>query len=130
YQRIDRTFLALDAIPDPVTGEPICNIQKYARENPTLEQDLHASAQANTSIARHDAGRTPGQLTPIDYPVAVDSIDGTISNCQPLNPFGLYPASDEAWRYIRSDKPVISGVEQHFAELVANGEIHQGFGAG
>ena len=130
YQRIDRTFLALDTVTDPQNGQPICNIQLYARANPNLEQDLHRWAQENTMIARHDAGRIPGQSSPIDYPIAVDSVDGTIRECQPLNPFGLYPASTASWEYIRSDKPVISGVDQHFLELVANGEIWQGFGAG
>ncbi|HEX6993261.1 MAG TPA: TonB-dependent receptor [Gammaproteobacteria bacterium] len=131
WQRVDRSFLAWDAVRDPDTGEIVCNIQLQAKNNPNLEADLHAWALANTSIPRIDAGKDPsGAPSPIDYPIAVDSIDNTISDCVPLNPFGLNPASEEAWNYIRSDKPTYSTVKQHFAEIVANGTLHEGWGAG
>jgi iron complex outermembrane recepter protein len=112
-----------------------CRIRTIAHEfeqqGRDFEQELHEWAQENTNILRLDAGRSPdGSPRPIDYPIAVDSIDGTISNCVPLNPLGVGNVSPEAWDYITDTKEVISDVDQHFLEIMAQGIVHEGWGPG
>jgi iron complex outermembrane recepter protein len=137
WERYDRFYLALDAVPDPLTGNPICRIQLVAREferqGRNLEAELHTWALANTNVSRSDAFRNPDDTpSPIDYPISVDSIDSTISDCVPVNMFGTNNASDAALDYIFSDrhKDGLSTQKQHFAEVLLDGTLADGWGAG
>src|SRR5690606_16384735 len=136
WERNDRFFMAHDAVIDPETGQPVCRIQLIARDfqrqGRNLEQELHEWAQENTLVFRTDNEVPPDVAVPLDYPFAVDSIDGTIRDCVPVNMFGKGNQSPEAIRYIFSDrhKTADSVQTQHFAELVANGPLFEGWGAG
>jgi iron complex outermembrane recepter protein len=136
WQRIDRHHMAVDAVLDPVTGDIVCRIQLVARDfaaqGRDLEAELHQWALANTRVFRHDAGRDPtGGPTPIDFPFSVDSIDNSISDCVPLNLFGQNNASREAVDYVHATTKIgLSSADQHFAEVMARGVLHQGWGPG
>jgi outer membrane receptor protein involved in Fe transport len=137
WERLDRFYLAMDAVTDPATGQPICRIkqvqQQLAAQGRNLEAELHQWALTNTRVFRGDFGaKTPGKPEPVDYPIAVDSIDGTISDCVPVNMFGKGLQSQAALDYIHSSrsKTGISTQELDFAELLATGTIHEGWGAG
>jgi len=136
-ERLDRFYLATDAVTDPQTGQPICRIQlvqrQLAAQGRNLEAELHAWAQANTKVFRSDlAAKTPGAPEPVDYPIGVDSIDGTISDCVPINSMGTGKQSQQALDYIHSsrNKTGISTQTLNFAEVLANGTLHEGWGAG
>jgi hypothetical protein len=127
----------MDAVPDPVTGTPICRIQlvqkQLAAQGRNLETELRTWALANSRVYRTDAGVIdPAKQKTIDYPIAVDSIDGTIKDCVPVNMFGKGLQSKAAMDYIHSSrsKTGISGQEQHFGELLANGTVFEGWGPG
>jgi outer membrane receptor protein involved in Fe transport len=137
-ERLDRFYLATDAVTDPVTNQPICRIQLVARQlaaqGRNLEQELHAWSQVSTSPSRYffrsDFGATtPGKPEPVNYPIAVDSIDNTISDCIPVNMFGRGQQSDAAMDYIFSGrtKTGISTQWMDFAELLATGTIMEGW---
>jgi outer membrane receptor protein involved in Fe transport len=135
WERLDRFFMAMDAVTDPVTGQPICRIQQvqqqFAAQGRNLEAELAQWAAQNTAAFRSDFfnATTPGQLEPVPYPFAVDSIDGTISDCVPVNMFGKGNQSREAIDYIFSarTKTGISDQKMQFAELLANGTIWDGW---
>jgi outer membrane receptor protein involved in Fe transport len=134
WERLDRFFMAMDAVPDPQTGQPICRIQLVQRQMQAqgrdFEGEMAAWAQKNTAVFRGDFGATtPGKPEPVYYPFAVDSIDNTISDCVPVNMFGKGNQSQEAIDYIFSSrtKTGISDQEMDFAELVANGTLFEGW---
>ncbi|MEY4640378.1 MAG: hypothetical protein RLZZ227_372, partial [Pseudomonadota bacterium] len=137
WERLDRFYLAADAVTDPVTNQPICRIKlvqrQLAAQGRNLEAELRQWAQTNIRVFRSDAeAKTPGRPEPVDYPIAVDSIDGTISDCVPVNMLGRGLQSREAVDYIHSSrsKTGISTQQMHFAELLASGTIHEGWGPG
>ncbi|MEY4641244.1 MAG: hypothetical protein RLZZ227_1238 [Pseudomonadota bacterium] len=115
--RIDRLFLAIDAVRHPTTGAIVCNVQLT---NPTAAQ-LQAAVAGQTF-----AGQQPGRITRAS-PVGMDN---SISACQPLNIFGVGNASQAAIDYVQDDRMSHSIVEQDFAELVLDGEVWDGFGPG
>jgi outer membrane receptor protein involved in Fe transport len=138
WERLDRFYLATDAVTDPATGQPICRIklvaQQLAAQGRNLEEELHAWSQVDTTPSRYffrgDFGaKTPGKLEPVDYPIAVDSIDNTISDCVPVNMLGRGLQSKEAMDYIHSSrtKTGISTQDMSFAELLATGTLHEGW---
>ena len=138
WERLDRFYLATDAVTDPATGQPICRIKLVAKQlaaqGRNLEQELHAWSQVNTSPSRYffrgDFGaKTPGKLEPVDYPISVDSIDNTISDCEPVNMMGRSNQSDAAMDYIFSSrtKTGISTQKMDFAELLSTGTIMEGW---
>ncbi|MFT5321695.1 MAG: iron complex outermembrane receptor protein, partial [Pseudohongiellaceae bacterium] len=138
WERLDRFYLAMDAVDDPSNpGTPMCRItllqQQFAAQGRNLEQELGQWAQDNTSVFRTDAGVIdPAKPQTIDFPIAVDSVDGTISDCAPVNMFGKGQQSQAALDYVHSSraKTGISVQKQHFAELLAQGTLHDGWGAG
>ena len=70
--RVDRMFLALDAVTGP-NGTPICRVQRY---NPTPAQLAAAPS-------------VQGQLNKFgDRCCRPSGLDNTISGCVPLDPFG------------------------------------------
>jgi hypothetical protein len=107
--RVDRMFLALDAVTGP-NGTPICRVQLF---NPT-EAQLAASV----------AGRTNKYGTPLLSPVGLDN---TISGCVPLNPFGQGNVSQAARDYLVGDKWGTSDVHQQFGEVLLTGNLFDGW---
>ncbi|MDT8397791.1 MAG: TonB-dependent receptor [Pseudomonadales bacterium] len=114
--RIDRLFLAMDAVRDPATGEIVCNVQLH---NPTREQLAASVANVRVSSPQGPVG--------IASPVG---LDGTIENCVPLNIFGTDNISQAAADYVVSDKWAESEVEQEFSEVVLSGDLFDNWYAG
>jgi iron complex outermembrane recepter protein len=107
--RVDRMFLALDAVMGP-NGTPICRVQQV---NPT-----------NAQLAAAVAGRTNKFGTPLLSPVGLDN---TISGCVPLNPFGQGNVSQAARDYLVGDKWGTSDVHQRFGEVLLTGKLFNGW---
>lgn len=114
--RLDRLFLAMDAVRD-ANGAIICNVQ---RVNPTPAQ-LQAAVAGRTFAGQ--------QLMPITR-VSPIGTDNSIRDCKPINIFGVGNNTAEANRYVSDDRIGITNVQQDFAELVIDGELFAGFGAG
>jgi outer membrane receptor protein involved in Fe transport len=130
WERLDRFYMAMDAVTDPKTGQPICRVQLVQRQmqaqGRSFEGELAKWAQTNTHMFRSDFGATtPGKPEPVDYPFAVDSIDNSVSDCVPVNMFGSGNQSKAAMDYIFSarTKTGISDQKMDFAELLANGTM-------
>jgi outer membrane receptor protein involved in Fe transport len=124
--RLDRLFLAADAVVDPSTGKIVCNVQLY---NPTPQQLQDAVKGFNSAIPLNPylpAG-TPGNTQPLRSPVGMDN---TIQDCVPINIFGSGNMSQEALDYIGTWKASQGNVDQEFAEVLLNGELYEGWGAG
>jgi outer membrane receptor protein involved in Fe transport len=115
--RLDRLFMAIDAVRDPVTGAIVCNVKT---KNPTAEQ-LAAAVAGKTY-----AGQQPDPITRIS-PVGGDR---AIEDCVPLNIFGYGQNSQAAIDYISDDRIALTHVEQDFAEIVLDGVLYEGWGAG
>ncbi|HEX5420321.1 MAG TPA: TonB-dependent receptor [Gammaproteobacteria bacterium] len=115
--RIDKNYLAIDAVPGP-NGEPICNITKV---NPTPAQ-LAAFMQGKLLPS-------PLSLTgvPADSPIGpLDPAD-----CVPLNILGLGNSSQAAVDWIEDhEKKNVRSLEQSFTELLATGQIDKSWGGG
>ena len=107
--RVDRMFLALDAVPGP-NGTPICRVQQF---NPTPAQ-----------LAQSVAGKTNKFGGPLLSPVGLDN---TISGCVPLDPFGQGNVSQAARDYLIGTKWGTSDVHQHFGELLLTGKLFDGW---
>jgi len=138
WERIDRFYMAADAVTDPATGQPMCRIkqvqQQMQAQGRNLEAELKTWSQKNYLAYRSDyfGAKTPGKLEPIEYPFAVDSIDRSISDCVPLNMLGKGQQSQAVMDYIHSSrtKTGISDQQMDFSELLANGTLWEGWGAG
>lgn len=132
--RIDKVFLAMDAVRDPKTGKIVCNVQLY---NPTVEQ-LKASVAGkfsptpvNPSITAKDLSnpaflRSQGlpdnynNLVPLESPIGLDHV---ISDCIPFNFMGSGNVPQEVIDYVVSDKTGEGIVKQDFAEVLLSGEL-------
>ncbi|HWK54511.1 MAG TPA: TonB-dependent receptor, partial [Hyphomicrobiales bacterium] len=110
--RIDRWFLAQDAVRDPQSGEITCRVKLY---DPSPEQ-LAASVQDVL---------VPSPQGPVHIASPV-GLDNTIADCVPLNIFGWGNVSKEAQDYVVSDKWAESYVIQDFAEAVLSGDLFEG----
>ena len=136
WERNDRFFMAHDAVKDPETGNIVCRIQTIARDfqrkGRNLEAELNAWAQKNTLVYPTEGLNPYEKAIPLKYPFAVDSIDGTIKDCVPVNMFGKGNQSEAALRYIFSgrNKTANSTQKQDFAEIVANGTVYENWGPG
>lgn len=115
--RLDRLFMAIDAVRDPATGAIVCNVKT---KNPTAAQLAAAVA------GRTYAGQQPNPITRIS-PVGSDR---AIENCVPLNIFGYGQNSQAAIDYVADNRIALTNVQQDFAELVVDGELYEGWGAG
>lgn len=124
-QRVDRTYLALDAVRHPTTGQIVCNVQLY---NPTPAQ-LQASVAGRLASPGGVPGGTAGATTtaPLASPIGLDR---TIENCTPLNIMGLSTNTYESKEYINTPKIGDGLVEQDFAEILLTGDAHEGWGYG
>src|SRR5690606_11238046 len=109
--RVDRLFLAMDAVRDPETGAIVCNVQ---RVNPSLEQ-LRAAVAGEL---------VPTQSGMVELPAPI-GLDGSISDCMPLNVFGLGNASRAAADYVVGDKIGHGQVQQDFFEVLGSGPLLQ-----
>jgi iron complex outermembrane recepter protein len=115
--RVDRMFLALDAVRDtrvgsPTQGQIICNVQLF---NPT---------PAQLAAAVRPVGRTNKFGTPLLSPVGLDN---SIRDCVPLNAFGQGNVSQAARDYLVGDKWGVSNVNQDFAEVLLTGKVFEGW---
>jgi outer membrane receptor protein involved in Fe transport len=109
--RIDRWFLAQDAVRDPDTGNIVCRVKLF---NPT-------PAELAESVEGVLVPSPQGPI-PIASPVGLDN---TIEDCVPLDIFGWGNVSPEAQAYVVSDKWAESYVIQDFAEAVLTGEFFE-----
>ena len=114
--RLDRLFLAIDAVKDPVTGKTICNVQ-LPQYNPT-----NAQIAAATQAAYPGKKDKYGQL--LQSPIG---LDGSISGCVPINIFGQGNVSAAANAYVTGDKWGISNVHQNFGEALFTGKVAEGW---
>lgn len=116
--RIDRYFMAADAVRHPETGDIVCNI---AVANPS-EQELAAFMEGK---------KLPSAIDPLG--VEADSPIGPMNpqECVPFNMFGLGNASQEARAWILDpEKKQDRVLNQDFAEILITGVAHEGWGAG
>ncbi len=118
--RIDRMALGMDAVRHPTTGATVCrvNLPQYS---PTVAQ-LNAAGLASRLL--DDRQPTP---TPLKSPVGLDN---TIGGCVPYNVMGYGNISADAIEYVGTLKKSVGIVEQDFAEIVATGELYEGWGPG
>ncbi|MDY6949608.1 MAG: TonB-dependent receptor plug domain-containing protein, partial [Pseudomonadota bacterium] len=128
--RVDRAFLSMDAVRHPDTGAIVCRIN-LPQYNPTPEQLAASPSIVGLISSRSAPGATkpgdPGAL-PVYSPIGLDN---TVRDCVPHNVLGAGNISDEALDYIHADPKFGWGeVNQTFAELLLNGELHEGWGAG
>jgi iron complex outermembrane recepter protein len=116
--RIDKFFLAMDAVRHPTTGEIVCNI---AVRNPSAAE-LAAFMQGKL---------VPSPLDPLGVPA--DSPIGPLNpqECVPFNPFGVGNANQAAKDWIlEPEKKQLRVLDQDFAEIVGTGVVSEGWGAG
>ncbi len=128
--RVDRAFLSMDAVRHPTTGAIVCRIN-LPQYNPTPAQLAASPSIVGLISSRSAPGVTkitdPGAL-PVVSPIGLDN---TVRDCVPHNVMGAGNISDEALKYIHGDPKFGWGeVDQTFAELLLNGELHEGWGAG
>jgi outer membrane receptor protein involved in Fe transport len=120
--RVDRIFLAMDAVRDPDTGAIVCNVQLY---DPTPEE-LRASVEGRLA----SPGGAPGGTgpTPSDDPLLSPiGLDNSVRDCVPWNVMGQGNASQAAMDYTRSPKMGDSTVDQDFAEVLVTGDLFEGW---
>ncbi|MDT8397692.1 MAG: TonB-dependent receptor, partial [Pseudomonadales bacterium] len=125
--RVDRLFLAMDAVRDPATGAIVCNVQRF---NPTPAQ-LAATPAVQGRLA--SPGGTPGGsiVRPTTDPLASPiGLDNTVQDCVPFNVMGAGGLSEDAQRYLVTPKIGRSIVTQDFTELLLTGELYEGWGYG
>jgi outer membrane receptor protein involved in Fe transport len=116
--RIDKFFLAMDAVRDPGTGQIVCNI---ALRNPSAA-DLALFMQGKL---------LPSPIDPLGVPA--DSPIGPLDpqECVPFNPFGLGNANQAAKDWIlEREKKQHRILDQDFAEVLVTGTLADGWGAG
>jgi outer membrane receptor protein involved in Fe transport len=116
--RIDKFFLAMDAVRDPVTNNIVCNV---ALRNPSPAE-----------LAAFMVGKLlPSPLDPNGVPA--DSPIGPLNpqECVPFNPFGTGNANQAAKDWIvDKQKKQERVLTQDFAEILATGLLSDGWGAG
>lgn len=105
--RIDRLFLAADAVRHPETGDIVCRVQLF---DPS-EEELYASI-AHLGLESSRGG-------PLMSPIGLDD---TIRDCVPFNIMGAGNMSREAQKYVMTPVWGESFVEQDFAEIVLTGD--------
>ena len=123
HLRVDRLFMAMDAVRDPATGAIVCrvNLPQY---QPTVAQ-LNAAGLASGKInSREELLDNP---SPLASPVGLDN---SIRDCVPFNVMGFGNISREAIEYVGTLKKGDGVVEQDFAEIITTGELHEGWGYG
>jgi iron complex outermembrane recepter protein len=116
--RIDKFFLAMDAVRHPTTGQIVCNV---AVRNPSPAE-----------LAEFMVGKLlPSPIDPLGVPA--DSPVGPLNpqDCVPFNPFGTGNANQAAKDWIVDpEKKQERELDQDFAELLFTGLVAEGWGAG
>ena len=125
--RVDRMFLGMDAVRDPASGAIVCRVQLF---NPT-EAQLAASpavqGRVDSRSSTLNAIDPSNPLQPLRSPIGLDN---TVRDCVPYNVMGNGNASMEAIKYASSDKFGRANIDQDFAEILLQGEVHEGWGYG
>lgn len=121
--RVDRMFLGMDAVRHPDTGDIVCrvNLPEYS---PT-EEELRAAGLASGLTNSRTASDPNPQ--PLESPIGLDD---TVAGCIPYNVLGHGNISDEAIEYVGTTKESVGLVDQDFAEVIATGELFDGWGYG
>lgn len=110
--RLDRIYLAMDAVIDPGTGLPACNVTVVSGLHPDcVPLNLFGRGQASQEAVDWVSGFEPG--------VAMN-VDGFLSATESL------PHSYTSGR----NKVRVINIQQDVWELSADGEIAEGWGAG
>lgn len=125
--RVDRMFLGMDAVRNPANGAIVCRVQLF---NPTPAQ-LAASPSVQGKIDSRsstlNAIDPSYPLTQLKSPIGLDN---TVRDCVPYNVMGNGNMGMDAIKYASSDKFGVGNIEQDFAELLLQGELHDGWGYG
>ena len=114
--RIDEYYLSIDAVTDN-TGKIVCKISTV---NPTADQ-----------LAAFMVGKLlPSPLNPLG--VTANSPIGPLdaAGCRPMNIFGSGNVTQEAINYFNDTKKSVREMDQDFAEILLNGDLYEGWGAG
>jgi outer membrane receptor protein involved in Fe transport len=110
--RIDRLFLAMDAVRDPASGDIVCRVQLF---DPTPEQLRAAVA---------DSGLESTRGGPLMSPIGLDD---TVRDCVPFNVMGAGNMSRAAQDYVMTPVEGRSVVRQYSAEMLATGTLFDGW---
>jgi len=113
--RVDRLFLAMDAVRHPETGAIVCRVQVY---DPTPEE-LASTPALN--------GRLTWSGDPLPSPIGLDN---TVRDCVPFNVMGSGNMNRAAYDYVMQPLWAEASVRQDFAEVLVNGELHKAWGYG
>jgi iron complex outermembrane receptor protein len=110
--RIDRLYMALDAVTDPTTGATVCHVTLVSGQYPDcVPLNLFGRGNASQAAVNWVTGFDPG--------VAVTTT--------PYLPG--YPP--HTYSYVGGENKLrLIELKQHVAELVASGDVWRGFGAG
>ena len=116
--RIDKYFMATDAVRHPETGEIVCNI---AVANPSADE-----------LAAFMEGKLlPSPIDPLGVPGVSPIGPMDPQACVPFNIFGIGNATEEAREWILdTEKKQMRWLNQDFAELLLTGVVYDGWGAG
>src|SRR5262245_56814386 len=118
--RIDKYFLAMDAVVDPANGQIRCGIAVRNPSSTELYNFMHPAGAPPVLL--------PSPLTP--FGVEGDSPIGPLNpqECVPFNPFGLGNANQAAKDWIVDpQKKQFRVLNQDFAELLATGIVSEGW---
>jgi outer membrane receptor protein involved in Fe transport len=121
--RVDRMFLAMDAVRDPETGKIVCRVQ-LPQYRPTVEQLRQAGLDSGLLNSPSPSFPNPG---PLGSPIGLDN---SINECVPFNVMGAGNISEDAIDYIGTDKMGLGIVTQDFAETLLTGNLWEGWGYG
>ena len=119
HDRVDRIFLGMDAVVHPDTGAIVCRVN-LPQFSPTDDQLIAAGLATGLNNSRELS-------EPLKSPIGLDN---TVGGCIPFNVMGAGNISEEGIAYTGSLKKGVGIVEQDFAEILATGELHEGFGYG
>jgi len=121
--RVDRVFLAMDAVRHPTTGAIVCRVQTV---NPTVEQLRNSPSirgmVSSVPLSPFLPTGADGNTKPLESPIGLDN---TIRDCVPYNVMGAGNISQQALDYIGYDKFGNGYVDQDFAELILTGDLFQ-----
>jgi len=121
--RVDRMFLAMDAVRHPATGAIVCRVQTV---NPTVEQLRNSPSirgmVSSVPLSPFLPTGSDGNTKPLESPIGLDN---TIRDCVPYNVMGAGNISQQALDYIGYDKFGTGYVDQDFAELILTGDLFQ-----
>jgi iron complex outermembrane recepter protein len=120
--RVDRLFLAMDAVRHPQTGAIVCNVQLF---NPTAAQ-LAASVPGRLASPGGSPGGT-GSARTTDPLLSPIGLDNSVRDCVPFNVMGAGNINQAALDYVMTPKVGNSYVDQDFAEILLTGELFEGW---